>query len=95
MNSRQEGAKVILARKGAKIITEALSAVEMAAAWLVEDDEGWELFSKFMEEKIGLPFGQAERIVTDKSIYAVDMMRKVMCDNHGFDPGEPYPRKFS
>lgn len=94
MNSRQQGAKVVAARKGAKIIAESISTVELAAAWVVESDEAWDLFSKYVKETAGMELDLEERKTTDKAIKAVDMTRQVICMNNGIDPGEPYPRKF-
>jgi hypothetical protein len=78
----------------AKVIAASMSAVNLAAGWVVEDDEAWNLFCKFMEEQVKIPNPPNARQVMDKAIETIDGLRTGLCERYNIKTGNPYPRKY-
>lgn len=84
-----------VARKGAQRLNMAISSVCLAGAFIVQDDESWSKFGRYIN---GLPgksnIGDNERKAMDNAVWIVDNMRRGICVAYGLDPGTPYPRHF-
>lgn len=73
-------------------VNASIECVQIAAAFIVEDDDAWAMFAKFMENVKGMP--PEGRKVLDTAIYNVELVRHAICQHHGIDPGSMYPRKY-
>lgn len=76
-------------------VTAAMEAVQVAAAFVVEDDETWAKFEKYMAEEVKVPIPPGSRQILDGAIEVSDVVRQSICKHHGIPIGDPYPRKFS
>lgn len=76
-----------------RYIAASMSAVELAAAFLVEDDASWNRFQEYMKRHGNLPPGSRQAL--DRAIHTTDVVRHSICDHHGISHGDLYQRKFS
>lgn len=76
-------------------VTASFSSALLMAAFVVENDDAWNMFVKFMYETAGMVIPENGREAADDSIETVDMVRQSICRHHGLDPGYLYPRRYS
>ena len=79
----------------AKYLIDAISAVNLAASWLVQDDEAWISFRKWVDDFTGLePLPEEAQKGMDDAIAIVDEARQSIARHNNLDPGLTYPRKY-
>jgi hypothetical protein len=79
----------------AKTLIEAISAVSLAAAWVVMNDDVWVKFEKWVEDFTTMPpLPEEAQTAMDSAIAIVDEARRSIAIQNGLDQGLVYPRRF-
>jgi hypothetical protein len=77
-----------------EFVEASMSAVLLAAGFVVQSDEAWHLFEKFMEDEVKSPLEPGSRVALDGAIEMTDAVRHSLCDHHGIPHGLLYTRKY-